>query len=237
MTAAGLLEILTKEYETIRTISQKSGADRGCSRIMRSRSADFRAVLRLFPAVNPIYEFLKTVSFENLPEVYDTYILDDGYAVLEEYIDGLTVAEVIENGLYTKSGAVRVISDVCDALTVLHENGFVHRDVKPENVMISKSDTVKLIDFDVSRKITAGKSADTDILGTVGYAPPEQYGIAQSDPRSDIYAAGVLLNVMLTGKHPSEQLAKGRLGKVVLKCTQIDPNARYQTAEELKKAL
>ena len=75
--------------------------------------------------------------------------------------------------------------------------------------MISNDGTVKLIDFNASRRVTEGKRSDTVNLGTVGYAPPEQYGVAQSDPRSDIYALGVLLNVMLTGRHPSDRLAPG----------------------------
>ena len=73
-------------------------------------------------------------------------------------------------------------------------------------------------------------------MGTVGYASPEQLGITQTDARADIYAAGILLNVMLTGAHPSTQLAKGRYGKIVSKCAAISPDDRYQTAEELAKA-
>lgn len=74
-------------------------------------------------------------------------------------------------------------------------------------------------------------------MGTVGYASPEQLGVAQSDARTDIYAVGVLLNVMITGKHPSEKLAKGKAGRIVRKCTNVNPNERYQTAEKLSNAL
>ena len=74
-------------------------------------------------------------------------------------------------------------------------------------------------------------------MGTVGYASPEQLGIAQSDARTDIYVAGVLLNVMITGKHPSQQLAGGHAERIVKKCTHINPNDRYQTAEKLAEAL
>ena len=80
-------------------------------------------------------------------------------------------------------------------------------------------------------------SRDTVILGTVGYASPEQLGVSQSDARTDIYAAGVLLNVMLTGEHPSVRLASGRLGQIVEKCTAISPSHRYSTAEKLAQAL
>lgn len=78
---------------------------------------------------------------------------------------------------------------------------------------------------------------DTVIMGTVGYASPEQLGVTQSDARTDIYAAGVLLNVMLTGFHPSERIVRGKQGRIVRKCTAIHPDDRYHSAEMLSKAL
>jgi serine/threonine protein kinase len=162
---------------------------------------------------------------------------------LEEFIDGQTVAQLLETGKYRKAGARTVILSLCSALGVLHEKGFVHRDIKPENIMIRDNGTVVLLDFNASRKITVDTSSDdnctkkdTVIMGTVGYASPEQLGITQTDARADIYATGILLNVMLTGAHPSTQLAKGRYGKIVSKCAAISPDDRYQTAEELAKA-
>ena len=172
-----------------------------------------------------------------LPAVYDVYSLRDGAAVLEEYISGVNVAQVLETGLYAYDGAVAVLRAVCSALCTLHENGYVHRDVKPENVMIGDGGTVKLIDFDACRQFGAKKSRDTSFLGTVGFAPPEQFGVSQSDPRSDIYALGVLLNVMLTGEHPSKKLASGKAEKIILRCTQINPEKRFATVAEFEKKL
>ena len=102
--------------------------------------------------------------------------------------------------------------------------------------MVTPGGRVVLIDFNASRIISSAKK-DTVVMGTVGYASPEQLGVAQSDARTDVYAAGVLLNVMLTGKHPSEYLAKGKAGRIVKKCTAINPNDRYQSAEKLAEAL
>jgi serine/threonine protein kinase len=119
---------------------------------------------------------------------------------------------------------------------VLHNRGNVHRDVKPENVMVTAAGRIVLLDLNASRQVT-NASCDTVILGTVGYASPEQMGITQSDARTDIYAAGVLLNVMLTGNHPSVQLAKGYLGRVVQNCTSISPDHRYPSARALLDAL
>ena len=184
-----------------------------------------------------MYEYLSGIVFPNLPYVLGTVPLDDGEAVFEEYIDGLTVGQVLDGGVYSYRGAKRVMSDVLSALEVIHSAGFVHRDVKPENVMVSKDGRVVLIDFNVSRSVKGDKPKDTVIAGTIGYMSPEQYGVAESDPRADIYSAGVLLNVMLTGRHPSEQLARGRAKRIVEKCCHIDPDQRYKSAAEMRQAL
>ena len=117
----------------------------------------------------------------------------------------------------------------------MHERNLVHRDVKPENVIITKTGRVVLIDFNASRKVSTA-SKDTVIMGTVGYASPEQLGLSQSDARTDIYATGILLNVMTTGKHPTEKLAHGKVGRIVRKCTSVSPDERYQTVEKLMQS-
>jgi serine/threonine protein kinase len=102
--------------------------------------------------------------------------------------------------------------------------------------MINNSGQVVLVDFNVSR-IESAASKDTVIMGTVGYASPEQLGLTQTDARTDIYASGVLCNVMLTGQHPSVTIASGKAGRIVRKCTAVNPDERYQTAAELRSAL
>jgi serine/threonine protein kinase len=139
-------------------------------------------------------------------------------------------------GRYTYDGAKAVVMGVCKAAHSLHERNIIHRDIKPENIIITDKGTVKLIDLNASR-IQKGSSQDTVRLGTIGYASPEQLGVCESDRRSDIYAIGVLLNVMLTGEHPSKCIARGKAGRIVKKCTDIDPNSRYDTVYELMKAL
>ena len=145
-------------------------------------------------------------------------------------------AEIMETDKYNYWEMSKVVRSVCNALAVLHTKNLVHRDVKPENVMICQDGRVVLIDFNASRKIfDVGK--DTVVMGTVGYASPEQLGIAQSDMRTDIYALGVMMNVMLTGKHPSKELAKGKAGRIIRKCTNISPEKRYQSVIQLSKAM
>lgn len=233
MTRNEYIKNFNKVYNLVTIISKKENCE-----IYRYRNKQNNKdiVLRSYSEQIISYEELLKIKHENLPEIFDVIYADDGIIVLEEFINGLTVAEVMESGKYNYSGAKKIVNAVCEALTVLHNLNLVHRDVKPENVIIDKNGRVVLIDFDVSRKISkAGK--DTVVMGTIGYASPEQLGIAQSDARTDIYALGVLLNVMLTGKHPSECLPKGKAGKIVRKCTVVNPNERYQTAQKLSNAL
>lgn len=226
-----MLESIKKEYHFVKMLSNKNN---GKIFQFRNKNSGKDMVIRMYSSPVAVYNFLKNIKHRNLPEIYDTYMLEDGQLVLEEYISGITVAEVLESGQYTYRGARKIISNICDVLSYLHSINIVHRDIKPENIIITNNGTVKLIDFNASRVYKKDCNADTVVLGTVGYASPEQFGLAQSDSKADIYALGILLNVMLTGVHPSERLAKGRAGKIILKCTQIDPNKRYKTVEELK---
>ena len=203
---------------------------------LRNKTSENNLVLRSFPSVLAAYEKLQNIRCDHLPEIYDVLQMDDGQIVLEEYIDGITVAQIMEIGKYRSAGARKVLLSVCNALSVLHDRGIIHRDVKPENVMIGPSGRVVLIDFNASR-IESSASKDTVIMGTVGYASPEQLGLSQTDARTDIYAAGVLYNVMLTGQHPSISIAPGKAGRIVRKCTAVNPDERYQTAAELWSVL
>lgn len=227
------IEKILQIYSLVGLLSQKNG----CKVLrLRNKESGKDLILRSFPNVIAAYDRLQSVRCINLPEIYDAIDMDDGQIVLEEYIDGLTVAEVMEVEKYRAPDARKVIFGVCGALTVLHDRGIVHRDVKPENVMVEKSGRIVLTDFNASR-IESDASKDTVIMGTVGYASPEQLGLSQSDLRTDIYATGVLYNVMLTGQHPSVTLARGKAGRIVRKCTAINPKERYQAALELWSAL
>lgn len=186
-----------------------------------------------------VYGILRGIICKNIPQVFEVWESDGKIAVLEEAVNGVTVADVLSNGLFNEQGVRHIVKSLCDALATLHSYGIVHRDIKPENIMIvnAEQDGVKLIDFDAARIFKNGQSKDTRIIGTTGYAAPEQFGLAQSDERTDIFAVGVLMNVMLTGEHPSKKLYKGKLTKVIEKCIEIDPNKRYATALELKRMI
>lgn len=233
MTREEYLTELFKAYSPIAILSDKNE----CKVLrVKHKTLGKYIVIRSFQKSVDAYEKLYNIACDNLPLIYDVINLDDGQIVLEEFISGVTVAEVMESGKYRYIGAKKVLKAVCNALTVLHERNIVHRDIKPENIIISDDGKIVLIDFNASREI---KKADKDtvIMGTVGYASPEQLGIMQSDARTDIYALGILLNVMLTGHHPSEKIAKGKVGKIVRKCTSINPDERYKNVESFLDSL
>lgn len=229
-------EYLKKLFEVYSLVSVLSENNECKVLRLRNKSTGKDLIVRSLPQKISAYEKLLKINCENISLVYECVALDDGQIVLEEFISGITVADVMKSGKYRYRGAKRVLTAVCNALSVLHDKSIVHRDIKPENIMISDSGRVVLIDLNISRIISSAPK-DTVVMGTVGYASPEQLGVTASDARTDIYAVGVLLNVMLTGKHPSEIIARGKAGKIVRKCTSVNPDERYQSAEKLACAL
>lgn len=228
-----MLSSIETDYETVKTIKH---SERGSVSLLQNKQNGTRFIFRHYRGNGEVYRKLVGISCPNLPQIMETAERDGMVAVLEEYIQGDSLAYLLEGALFSPAEARRITMQLCNALWVLHKLGAVHRDIKPENVMIRGSEAI-LIDFDASRIFKSDTNQDTQILGTTGYAAPEQYGIAQTDERADIYSLGVLLNIMLTGKHPSKELASGRLGRIVQKCTMVNPEKRYKSVLYLMEAL
>ena len=227
------LEDVTTEYDTLRVLKQ---SPRGTVSVVRHKKSGTRYVFRRYSGSGEVYRRLLSVLSPNLPQIMEAAEQDGQTAVLEEYVQGDTLAELLMGARLTEREARQVTMQLCQALHVLHSMGAVHRDVKPENVILRGSDAV-LIDFDAARIYKDESESDTQVLGTTGFAAPEQYGIFQSDERADIFSLGVLLNIMLTGKHPSREMAAGKMGRIVRKCTMTAPEQRYQSARALMEVL
>lgn len=228
-----LLSSIETDYETVKTIKH---SERGSVSLLQNKQNGTRFIFRHYRGNGEVYRKLLGISCPNLPQIMETAERDGMVAVLEEYIQGDSLAYLLEGALFSHAEARKITMQLCNALWVLHKLGAVHRDIKPENVMIRGSEAI-LIDFDASRIFKSDTNQDTQILGTTGYAAPEQYGITQTDERADIYSLGVLLNIMLTGKHPSKELANGHLGRIVQKCTMVNPEKRYKSVLYLMEAL
>lgn len=224
---------LGAHYTVVRTMKE---GPRGSMTLLRHQKTGECCVLRRFRGSAAVYEKLLTICSPHLPQILAVGEENGWVLVLEEYVRGDDLAFLLEAGVLSARQTRAITMDVCRALWVLHGLGAVHRDVKPENILL-RGDRAVLVDFDASRVVTPEQTADTVVLGTTGYAAPEQYGLTQTDGRADIYSLGVTMNVLLTGKHPSQQLSKGRLGRIIQRCTALAPEKRYQTVLDLMEAL
>lgn len=179
---------------------------------------------------------LKDKKHPNLPMIYEVCTDDSGITVLEEYVEGKRLSDILSNNLLDKKTACKYVCDICEALSFLHSIGIIHRDIKPSNIIIRNDGTAVLIDLSIARFINE-QETDTQALGTPGFAAPEQFGISQSNNTTDIYSLGVLLNIMLTGSHPSVDLPKGRLRRVIEQATSTQISKRFKSADRMKSAL
>lgn len=203
-------------------------------------NTDNKIMIRKYESVE-VYPVLSELIYTHSPylmKVYASRISGDICETLYEYIEGKTLDEIIsEYGVYNEKAAKIIIISICDGLSDLHRRNIIHKDIKPENIMINKNGNIKIIDYNISRIRKNNQTHDTKILGTIGYAAPEHFGFSQSDETTDIYSCGVLLNYLLTGKLPDENLYKGPLSHIIKKCIMIDKSQRYQNAYELKLTL
>ena len=226
-------EQLDLEFEKLRLLKE---SPRGSVELIRHRESGRQFILRRFTGNGEVYRKLLDCSCPCLPLIYEAAERDGENIIIEEYIQGDTLDFLLQDALCSPAETRKIVRQLCQALWVLHSMAAVHRDIKPENVILRGSDAV-LIDFDAARLHKPEAEADTQVLGTTGFAAPEQYGLSQSDARTDIYSLGVLMNVMLTGEYPSRKLAEGRMGRVIQRCTQVNPAKRYKTVLHLMEAL
>ena len=199
-------------------------------------------------------QLLASLRHRNFPLITDYFSAFGRHYLVMEFIEGQTLTEVLESSpdFLPVDTVIGWIRQLCDVLDYLHSRQppIIFRDLKPSNIMLTNDGTIKLIDFGIARAFTSGKQADTAALGTVGYAPPEQYGKGQTDARSDIYALGVTMHHLLTKYDPTSgpafslpparslnpQVSK-HLEAVIGKATRLASEDRFQTAREFQKAL
>ncbi|OSB12427.1 hypothetical protein B2H97_04850 [Paraclostridium bifermentans] len=187
-----------------------------------------------------VYESLTHIGSKNMAKIYEVFEHEDKLIIIEEFISGHTLQEILKReGNLSEDIVAKYMIDLCNVLKKIHNLNpcIIHRDIKPANIMISNDGVLKLIDFDIARVYKYGENMDTTLLGTKGYASPEQFGFDQTDCRSDIYAIGIMMNVLTTGKHTKEIESDGKLKDIIKKCTKISANERYQSVEDLKADL
>jgi beta-lactam-binding protein with PASTA domain/predicted Ser/Thr protein kinase len=197
----------------------------------------------------------------NLVSIYDWGEVDGTYFIVMEYVEGETLKELVRRqGRLGGTEAVRISLQLLAALEFAHRTGIVHRDIKPQNVMLDRHGNVKVMDFGIARAGDSGMTEVGSILGTAQYLAPEQAKGQPVDERSDLYSVGIVLYEMLTGsvpfkgdsavtvalKHVNEmavepaQLVPGMpyaLNQIVLKAIAKDPDQRYQSAGQFARDL
>ena len=197
-----------------------------------------KKILSVFDA--DIYRFLKEHPIENIPRIFEVVEQKQKLIVIEEYVTGTSLQETLEReGTLPKERVISITDQLCKILADLHgmEPPIIHRDIKPSNIIVQPDGTIKLLDMNAAKWADENEERDTMLIGTHGYAAPEQYGFGSSGPQTDIYALGILMNTMITGEVSRHHIPENWLGDVIRRCTAMDPEARYQDAMQVREAL
>lgn len=192
---------------------------------------------------------MKNLNHPGIARVFDIVEDEENIYIIEDYIEGVSLDDELKR--VVKIGEKDLIAwakQITEALIYLHgskPNPIIYRDMKPSNLILNKEGKIVIVDFGIAREFKQESQGDTTHMGTIGYAAPEQFGGWQTDARTDIYSLGVTLYHLVTGKGPNEppyelrpireldsKLSTG-LEYIITKCTNQNPNSRYQSAAEL----
>ncbi|HLV98787.1 MAG TPA: serine/threonine-protein kinase [Ktedonobacterales bacterium] len=194
---------------------------------------------------------LAGLTHANLPRIYDYFSEDGRWYLVMEFIQGETLEAALDrepDGRLPLERVLKIGTQLCQVLDYLHtrQPPIIFRDLKPSNVMLTADETLFLVDFGIARLFKPGQTKDTVAFGTLGYAAPEQFGKAQTTPRSDIYGLGALLHQMLTGNDPSDTPFRfvplnepdlAEIGSLIARMVQVDEGNRPASMAEVKQQL
>lgn len=193
-------------------------------------------------------ELLSKIQHPTIVDIVDIVRTDEHLYVVMDHVEGESLDQVVRrSGPQSEQDVQRWMLQVCDALSYLHRQDppIIYRDLKPNNIILHPDGYVKLIDLGIAREYQLDQRKDTVAFGTTGYAPPEQYGKAQTDARSDVYSAGATMWHLLAGQAPPVQfplpsvrsvnphVGEGFADVIIPRCTRIDRRERYTTCEAL----
>lgn len=241
------------KYETITIIKQDN---RGLVCLASMPKFNEPVIIKIRKSASlSVCRQLAEIKSRHIPKIYSCEEDGDSIIIAEEYVEGKSLDDYVKTHSCSETEITALMLQLCNCMKLLHSQTppIIHRDLKPQNILVTEDGIVKIIDFDASRNFNSDSSRDTHLLGTDGYAPPEQFGYAQTDIRSDVYATGIILYELLFGKKfpvnrkdlPKKELypitghskLTRRLVSVIKKCTQFHPDSRYADMAHLEKAL
>lgn len=213
----------TLEYHLMSTLKSSGKGD------IQLVAADGKLYVRRYREISQeLFRRVRDVSCPYLERLMEQSEDENGAYFISEYVEGTPASE----RTFSEKEAVKLLLELCAAIKALHKAGVIHRDIKPSNIICGNDGHIRLIDFDSARLRVEFQSRDTEILGTGGYAAPEQYGFMQTDDRSDIYAFGVTMEEIL-----GENADKPKFRRIIRRCTQFDPDRRYRDISAVWRAI
>ena len=238
-------EELDAGYELLELLSERPGVR---TVLVRRKSDGKRCAAKLFSGAKRELgrreaDTLGKLDHPNIPKLVEYCEDGDVCAVIREYAEGKPLDRYAAERVMSEPAIIETGIKICRVLEYLHglPEPVIHRDIKPQNIIVDDRGEVRLIDFGISRVHNGLSPVDTVFAGTVAYAPPEQYGFRQTDRRADIYSLGMVLQYMLTGSVDTASDKCGvegsRLGGVIRKCTSFAPERRFGSVRELRKSL
>ena len=217
-----------------------NSTDKSDALLAEDKSGHKRVVAKCFSNKNALYEniedrVLKDTDNSSIPKFIEEFKNDNYYIVLREYVEGISLDEYMRAHKLDYKSKLELAIKLAKAMRELHTLNpvIIHRDIKPQNIIVKEDESIAFIDFEISRIYKQGENEDTTIGGTAGYAAPEQYGFMQTDVRSDIYSYGIVLAWILTGSAAPLKNADSSLEKISRKCTEFLPDKRYKNDDAL----
>lgn len=213
----------TLEYHLMSTLKSSGKGD------IQLVAASGKLYVRRYREIpQELFRRIRRVSCPYLERLVEQSEDENGAYFISEYVEGTPASD----RTFSEKEAVKLLLGLCAAIKALHRAGVIHRDIKPSNIICGNDWHIRLIDFDSARLRVEFQSRDTEILGTGGYAAPEQYGFMQTDDRSDIYAFGVTMEEIL-----GENADKPKFRRIIRRCTQFDPDKRYRDISAVGRAI
>lgn len=241
-----LPEELTRDYRLLELLADNGG----CKTMLALRLSDEkRCVVKCYDISQTelapgATDRLIGFSCDGIPAFLGRYRSESVDCVVREFVPGITLEAAVAKRRFTPGEAVALCERLCDIVGCLHGHNppILHRDIKPQNIIIGEDGKASLIDFSIARVEKSSAQKDTVVAGTVGFAAPEQYGFLQTDRRSDVYSIGVILCYVLTGDSRFSALTvkscgDKRLYRIIRKCTAFLPEKRYSDTNSLRAAL